>query len=111
MSRPPQDAHLLSVEEAFAAFGSSKDGISENEANSRLDQYGPNQLQERKKTSVWMRLLLQFHNPLIYVLLATANVTAFLQHWVDTGVILGVVIINAIIGFIQDFISVQVLDP
>ena len=109
-SRPSQDAHLLPVDEAFEAFGSSKDGISSDEAKSRLDRYGPNQLQERKKTSAWMRLLLQFHNPLIYVLLATAGVTAFLQHWVDTGVILGVVIINAIIGFIQESKAEQAIE-
>lgn len=101
-SRPSQDAHLLSVDKAFEAFGSSKVGISSDEAKSRLDRYGPNQLQERKRTSAWMRLLLQFHNPLIYVLLATAGATALLQHWVDTGVILGVVIINAVIGFVQE---------
>ncbi len=109
-SRPSPDAHLLPVAEAFEAFGSSKDGISSDEAKSRLDRYGPNQLQERKKTSAWMRLLQQFHNPLIYVLLATAGATGLLQHWVDTGVILGVVIINAIIGFIQESKAEQAIE-
>jgi len=109
-SRPSQNAHLLSVEEAFEAFGASRDGLSAEEARLRLERYGPNQLQERKKTSAWMRLLLQFHNPLIYVLLATAGATAFLQHWVDTGVILGVVIINAVIGFIQESKAEQAIE-
>jgi len=109
-SRPSRDAHLLPVDQAFEAFGSSKDGISSDEAKSRLADYGPNQLQERKKTSAWMRLLLQFHNPLIYVLLATAGATALLQHWVDTGVILGVVIVNAAIGFIQEFRAEQAIE-
>ncbi|WP_145429490.1 cation-translocating P-type ATPase [Symmachiella dynata] len=101
-SRPSLDAHLIKGDEAFEVFGSSKDGITSDEAKSRLDCYGPNQLQEQKKTSTWMRLLLQFHTPLIYVLLATAGATALLQQWVDTGVILGVVFINAIIGFVQE---------
>ena len=57
--RPSLDAHLLRGDEAFEAFGSSKDGISSDEAKSRIDRYGPNQLQERKKTSAWMRLLLE----------------------------------------------------
>ncbi len=67
-------------------------------------------MQERKKTSAWMRLLLQFHNPLIYVLLATAGATGLLQHWVDTGVILGVVIINAVIGFLQEAKAEQAIE-
>ncbi len=108
--QPSQAAHLLSVEEAFAAFGSSEKGISADEARSRLARYGLNQLHERKRTSGWMRLLLQFHNPLIYVLLATAGATAFLQHWVDTGVILGVVFINAVIGSVQESRAEQAIE-
>ncbi|MCG8584881.1 MAG: HAD-IC family P-type ATPase, partial [Pirellulales bacterium] len=110
MAGSSQNAYLLAVEEAFAAFESSSDGISSDEARSRLDRYGPNQLEQRKKTSAWMRLLLQFHNPLIYVLLGTAVATALLEHWVDTGVILGVVIINAVIGFIQESKAEQAIE-
>ncbi|REJ88489.1 MAG: cation-transporting P-type ATPase [Planctomycetota bacterium] len=109
-SQPPQAAHLLPIDEVFEAFASSNDGLSSEEARLRLDRYGPNQLRERKRTSGWMRLLLQFHNPLIYVLLATAGATGLLQHWVDTGVILGVVIINAIIGFIQESKAEQAIE-
>jgi len=107
---PLPAAHSLTIDEAFETFGSSKEGISSDEAQSRLARYGPNQLKERKKTSAWMRLLLQFHNPLIYVLLVTATATGLLQHWVDTGVILGVVIINAIIGFIQESKAEQAIE-
>ena len=109
-SRPSQVAHLLSVDEAFEALGSTNDGISADEAKSRFDRYGPNQLRERRRTSAWMRLLLQFHNPLIYVLVATAGATGLLQHWVDTGVILGVVIINAVIGFVQESKAEQAIE-
>ena len=49
-----------------------------------------------------MRLLLQFHNILIYVLITSAMITGMLEHWIDTSVILAVVIANAIIGFIQE---------
>ena len=108
--RPVQDAHLLPASEVFEAFCSSNNGISSDAAKSLLDRYGPNQLQERQKTSAWMRLLLQFHNSLIYVLFATAGATALLQHWVDTGVILGVVIINAVIGFIQESKAEQAIE-
>ena len=109
--RPPSSAaHLLTVDEAFDAFGSSRDGLSSEEARSRLARFGPNQLEEREKSSAWKRLLLQFHNPLIYVLLVTAGATALLQHWIDTGVIVGVVIINAVIGFIQESKAEQAIE-
>jgi len=102
--------HLLSVDRVLETLASSSDGLQSDEARSRLNQYGPNQLRERKGTSAWMRLLLQFHNPLIYVLLATAVVTAVLHHWVDTGVIVGVVVINAIIGFLQESKAEQAIE-
>ena len=64
----------------------------------RLDQFGPNSLRPAVARSAWLRFLMQFHNVLIYLLLFTASVTAALSHWVDTGVILGVVGSSALIG-------------
>lgn len=114
-TRPPrpfetQAWHLQSIGEVFETLGTTEEGISFEEARKRLVEYGPNRLRERGRTSMLMRLLLQFHNPLIYVLLATAGATGLLQHWVDTGVILGVVIINAIIGFIQEAKAEQAIE-
>ena len=102
--------HLRSVGETSDTLASSEEGLRSDEARERLAHYGPNRLKERQRTSAWMRLLLQFHNPLIYVLLVTAGVTGLLHHWIDTGVILGVVIINAIIGFIQESKAEQAID-
>ena len=107
---PLHGAHLMSVEQAVKAFDSSHVGLTANDAKLRLARYGPNQLQEAKRTGVCKRLLLQFHNPLIYVLLATGLATALLRNWVDTGVIFGVVIINAIIGFIQESKAEQAIE-
>ena len=56
------------------------------------------------------RFALQFHNVLIYVLIGSAGITAGLGHWVDTGVILGVVLINAVIGFVQEGKAEKALD-
>jgi magnesium-transporting ATPase (P-type) len=78
------------------------DGLSKEEANNRLLQYGPNRITETKTRGPLLRFLSQFHNVLIYVLIVAAVVTAILQHWVDAGVIFGVVFINAIIGFVQE---------
>jgi magnesium-transporting ATPase (P-type) len=77
-------------------------GLSQTNAQHRLQEYGPNRLQTTKKKGPLARFLAQFHNVLIYVLLGAGGVTALLGHWVDSGVILSVVVINAIIGFIQE---------
>jgi len=94
--------HSISAAEALTQLQGAREGISSAEATSRLEHYGPNRLRPPQKKSALTRLLLQFHNVLIYVLLAAGFVTALLGHWVDSGVIIGVVVINALIGFIQE---------
>lgn len=81
---------------------SADDGLGEDEVQSRLEEYGENKLPEKKKRSAFLRFLLHFHNVLIYVLIAAAGVTALMEHWIDTFVILAVVIVNATVGFIQE---------
>jgi cation-transporting ATPase F len=76
-------------------------GLSERDAQRRLEQYGANCLTPRRGKSPLRLLLEQFHQPLVYILLVAGAVTAFLQEWVDSSVIFGVVLVNAIIGFIQ----------
>ena len=76
-------------------------GLSQHEAEARLKTHGHNQLPEPPKRSATIRFLLQFHNILIYVLLGSAVITAALDHWIDTFVILAVVLANAIIGLKQ----------
>ena len=70
---------------------------------------GPNLFSPSKKRSAWRRFFLQFNNILIYVLLAAAGVTGLLAHWLDCAVILGVVLINALIGFLQEGKAEQAL--
>ena len=94
--------HAIDQSEVLSQLASSQDGLSANEAHERLIQNGPNVLPESKTRGPLIRLLAQCHNVLIYVLLAAACITALLAHWIDTGVIIGVVVINAIIGFVQE---------
>lgn len=94
--------HSLECEDVLEKLDTTYEGLSNTEVQKRLQKYGYNKLQERKKQSVFVRFLLQFHNLLIYVLLAAALVTALLGHTMDTIVILSVVVINAIIGFVQE---------
>jgi magnesium-transporting ATPase (P-type) len=92
------------------AFKSAPQGLELREAAARLAQYGRNALPEEAGKTALQRLAAQFNNLLIYVLLASAVVTALLGHAVDTGVILGVVIINALIGFVQEGKAEQALE-
>ncbi|MHB8138538.1 MAG: cation-transporting P-type ATPase [Smithellaceae bacterium] len=77
-------------------------GLSQFEAKHRLEHFGPNMVTAKKQKGPLQRLVLQFHQPLVYILLAAAFVTLFLKEWVDSSVIFGVVIINALIGFVQE---------
>ena len=94
--------HHRTADEVMAILKTSRHGLTQTEAEQRLKQYGLNRLKPSRKRSAWSRFLLQFHNALIYVLLASAMIAGLLGHWVDTAVIAGVVLINALIGFIQE---------
>ncbi len=85
-------------------------GLSSEEAARRLERFGPNVLPKFRRHGPLVRFLFQFHHPLIYVLLAATVVTAFLGEWVDAGVIFGVVLVNAIVGFIQESRAEAALD-
>jgi magnesium-transporting ATPase (P-type) len=102
--------HSTALEEVLRRLEVSESGLEGDQVRERLERYGYNRLPPPERTGPLKRFLLQFHNVLIYVLIAAAVGTAILEHWVDTGVILGVVLINAIIGFIQEGKAEQALD-
>lgn len=100
---PPQTLwHTLDAQTVHDRLETKTQGLSPEQARERLSEHGPNQLAQVKRRSAWMRLLLQFHNILLYVMMVAALITAFLGHWIDTGVLLFAVVINAVIGFIQE---------
>jgi potassium/sodium efflux P-type ATPase len=107
---PPPDWHNLSAEEVITRLDSHAEGLCPAEAEARLLSFGQNKLPEVKRRSGWMRLLLQFHNPLIYVLMVAGIITLLLKDYVDAGVIFAVVLINALIGFIQEGKAEKALD-
>ena len=94
--------HAIPAGDVLRQTGSRREGLAPQEAQRRLEQHGPNTLPAAPGRGPVLRFLLQFHNVLIYALLASAATTAWLGHWVDTAVILGVVLINALIGFVQE---------
>lgn len=103
--------HALSAGEALQRLQTDdRHGLAHAEVARRLARFGPNRLPAPPRRPAWLRLLQQFHNVLIYVMLAAATVTAALAHWIDTGVLLGAVIVNAIIGFLQEGKAESALD-
>lgn len=94
--------HSESSKTVLESLESNHNGLSKEEAVHRLAKHGPNRLPEAKARGPLVRFFFQFHNVLIYVLIAAGVVTALLGHWVDASVIFGVVIINAMIGFVQE---------
>lgn len=95
--------HGLQLADAVRLLDTSlPNGLSETEARTRLVKYGPNTLTRRSGRPEWMRFLLQFHQPLIYILIVAGVVTAWLGEIVDSSVILGVVFLNAVIGYVQE---------
>jgi magnesium-transporting ATPase (P-type) len=98
-----QKWHSMEADKVIETLSSDKDnGLSGNEVDELTEKYGLNDIPRGKKDSWFVRLLMQFHNVLIYVLMVAAVITALLDHWIDTWVILAVVVINALIGFIQE---------
>lgn len=97
-----ESSHAQAVDDVLESLSVTADGLSSSEAASRLKVHGPNRLPEAPRRWAVLRFLGHFHNVLIYVLLGAAAVTAALSHWVDTVVILAVVLVNAVIGFVQE---------
>jgi calcium-translocating P-type ATPase len=85
-------------------------GLDAIEASQRLARYGPNRLPEGKQRELLMRFLAQLNNILVYVLLGAGFVKLMVGLWLDAAVILGVVIINALLGFFQEGKAEMALD-
>jgi len=99
----PDPWHHLAAEEVVARHKTNVSrGLSATEAAEQRRRHGPNVLTARRGHGSLVRFLLQFHQPLIYILLVAAGVTAVLEDWIDAGVILGVVLVNAVVGFLQE---------
>ncbi|MDH5435603.1 MAG: cation-transporting P-type ATPase [Gammaproteobacteria bacterium] len=102
--------HNKTSDQTLSELETTQLGLSEADANQRLTTFGLNKLPEPMRRNVLLRLFHHFHNILIYVLLGAAAITALLGHVVDTFVIVAVVIINAVIGFLQEGKAEKAMD-
>lgn len=94
--------HARPADDCLSDLKSRPEGLTASDAARRLALHGPNRLPEGQTRGPLRRFLAQFNNVLIFVLIGAAIVTGALQHWIDTGVILAVVLANAVIGFLQE---------
>ncbi|HPC42031.1 MAG TPA: cation-transporting P-type ATPase [Spirochaetota bacterium] len=103
--------HHIDPAEAAGLLGTDTvRGLDVHEHKRRLEHFGPNVLTPKKGKGPLVRFLLQFHQPLVYILIAAGIVTGVLGEWVDSSVIFGVVLVNAIIGFLQEAKAVSAIE-
>ncbi|WIA57900.1 HAD-IC family P-type ATPase [Sphingobium sp. WTD-1] len=101
-SAPPVAWHALPPEEALATLSVEATGLDQRDAEARLRRYGPNALPEAPRQHPLLRFLAHFNSVLIYFLLGAALIALLLNHGIDAAVILAVVLVNAVVGFIQE---------
>ena len=94
--------HTLPAEEVFQTVDSSSSGLTSSTAKTRLEEYGPNQLTSGEKKTLLSIFLSQFADMMIWVLLGAALISGLLGEWVDASIILAVVVLNAILGTVQE---------
>ncbi|MDW7651094.1 MAG: HAD-IC family P-type ATPase [Bacillota bacterium] len=104
-----KDVYQMDIAEVYQNLGTGPDGLDHAEAAKRIATSGYNELEEAQGVSPWQIALDQFKDPLIYILLAAAVVTALLGEFIDTYVILAVVTLNAVFGFIQEYKAEQAI--
>ena len=102
-------AHAHTADQVLKAVNSQVDGLNSEQVLQRQQQFGANRLTPPTGESSWIKLLRQFNNVLIYVLIVAAIMSWLLGRWTDGGVIFAVVIINGIFGFIQEGKAEQAL--
>jgi Ca2+-transporting ATPase len=102
--------HAQESQETLDQLKTSETGLSQSEVERRKKEYGPNTMSARSGKPAWQRLLLQFKNPLFYILIASAILTAFMGQWVDAGTIMAIVLANGIMGFLQEGKAVKALE-
>lgn len=96
-------AHSLTAEQMYAALASTHKGLSSADAATRLTEYGPNVLPHDPPPGVWVVFVRQFRNPLVYILLIAAAISAAMRDFSDAGFIFAVLLVNALIGSIQEY--------
>ena len=108
--KQPEAWHALEADETLAQFDTPVDsGLSSQEAAKRIEQYGPNQLAAAPPTTIWQMLWEQFNNFVVILLIIAAVISALLGDYVEAGAIIAIVILNAVLGIVQERRAEQAL--
>ncbi|HDS29014.1 MAG TPA: cation-transporting P-type ATPase, partial [Candidatus Acetothermia bacterium] len=102
-SQEPKHWHALDDSDAFAQLQSSPQGLPDDEAKRRLSEVGSNTLAVETETGAWRLIAHQLHNPLIYLLMGAAVLSFLAGKALDASVILGVILLNTVLGFVQEW--------
>ncbi|HII88026.1 TPA: hypothetical protein HA253_00370, partial [Candidatus Woesearchaeota archaeon] len=102
--------HTLSAEETLKNLQTQKTGLSQQEAQQRLQQYGLNELQACEEISPWKIFLAQFESPIVWILVAAVVISGAIGEYLDAIVIGVILIANAVIGFIQEYHAQKAID-
>ncbi len=94
--------YALPPEEVLRHLQVSKNGLTSKEAQRRLASYGPNQLREAPRPTIWQMLWEQFNNFIVMLLIVASLISALLGEWIDAGAIIAIVLLNAILGIVQE---------
>jgi Ca2+-transporting ATPase len=95
--------HSLKIHDVYGRLDTGENGLSARDAEERLEKYGPNELREKKKISPVLLFLSQFNNFLIYLLIGATVISFAIGEVLDAGVIAAIVVLNAILGFVQEY--------
>ena len=99
--------HNLSITKTLEKLETNKNGLTFKQVNDRLKKYGENKLPEKEKFSITKIVFSQFQSPLVYILIIAATISLSLEEFIDMGIILAAVFINAGIGFFQEYKAEQ----
>ncbi|MDD1700858.1 MAG: HAD-IC family P-type ATPase, partial [Methanoregula sp.] len=106
----PAQYHALTAGQVIASLGSGAGGLDPGEVERRLRMHGPNTLREAKKRSVILLFFQQFTNLLILILIIAAVISGLFGEWADAIAILIIVLLNGVIGFIQEYRAEKALE-
>jgi Ca2+-transporting ATPase len=95
--------HQFTSEEVLKHFSSGIRGLSEEEAQERLAQYGPNEIGREREISLIKKFLSQFNSFIVYILIAAVFISFILHEYIDSAVIVAILIVNAVLGFFQEY--------
>ena len=98
------------IEQLFKAIESQKEGLTDSEAEKRINEFGPNALQEKKKKPAWVLFLAQFKDFMILILAAAAVISGIVGDLTDTVIILVIIVLNAVLGFVQEYRAEKAMD-